>query len=271
MNSIGNKIKGIRLEFGLSQKEFAEKLGITQAAVSAIESGVRNPSTRALKKVSEIFDVDIVWLAELDTKHVSNKSNASKSDYANIVRFLSNEENASIDISKYMQQLYELSIKETHFFLNNRILNEDEFTNCILAEIKNIKKMYSIGLDILDKALLNKISTHLNKKPYQKEHSNADKESIAKALAELNPLLFNDTFAFFLLKRGKFKFINEKEKQMVEKQMLEIFHHKINNDDMIITLIRHNIVKPSELMSMQSAIEDNLMHQYHQQIRRMKF
>ncbi|NLN49806.1 MAG: helix-turn-helix transcriptional regulator [Clostridiales bacterium] len=49
---ISTKIFDYRLEKGLSQKQLAEILGITQAMVSKLESGEYNPTVEQLWKVS---------------------------------------------------------------------------------------------------------------------------------------------------------------------------------------------------------------------------
>lgn len=50
--SISTKISDYRMEKGLSQKQLAEILGITQAMVSKLESGEYNPTVEQLWKVS---------------------------------------------------------------------------------------------------------------------------------------------------------------------------------------------------------------------------
>ena len=57
-----NEIKKIRVDMGLTQREFADKLGVTQASVASYESGRFKPSVKvkvllarlAGKKPSEI-------------------------------------------------------------------------------------------------------------------------------------------------------------------------------------------------------------------------
>lgn len=51
--SISTKIFDYRMEKGLSQKQLAEILGITQAMVSKLESGEYNPTVEQLWKVSK--------------------------------------------------------------------------------------------------------------------------------------------------------------------------------------------------------------------------
>lgn len=56
---IGNFIKKIREENKLTQAEFASKLGVTYQAVSKWENAKNMPDIAILKKISELFDVDI--------------------------------------------------------------------------------------------------------------------------------------------------------------------------------------------------------------------
>ena len=53
MRTIGSIIKTIRLERGLTQKEFAKKAGISYSYVSLIEQNHKNPS---ISRVISIFD-----------------------------------------------------------------------------------------------------------------------------------------------------------------------------------------------------------------------
>lgn len=49
-----------RLESGLSQSEFAKKIGTKQSAVSRLESGSYNPSIAFLGKVAKALGVKLV-------------------------------------------------------------------------------------------------------------------------------------------------------------------------------------------------------------------
>ena len=48
MKNIGKKLKDLRSAFGLTQKEFANKIGITKASINGYENNV-NPLTQAAK------------------------------------------------------------------------------------------------------------------------------------------------------------------------------------------------------------------------------
>ena len=50
----------LRVERGWSQKELAKELGTWQANVSRLEHGQANPTLETLRKLSEVFEVDLV-------------------------------------------------------------------------------------------------------------------------------------------------------------------------------------------------------------------
>jgi len=56
---IGNFIKQIRLENNLTQKDLADKLGVTYQAVSKWENGKNVPDIGIMKQISEEFNVNI--------------------------------------------------------------------------------------------------------------------------------------------------------------------------------------------------------------------
>ena len=58
-DKIGNFIKSIRLEHNLTQKELADKLGVTYQAVSKWENGKNVPDIGIMKQLSEEFNVNI--------------------------------------------------------------------------------------------------------------------------------------------------------------------------------------------------------------------
>lgn len=66
------KIREIRGRVGLSQTEFAEKLGVTQHTVSRWETGLQRPRDTVLMKISQIFgiQVDDVIVAESAPPHL---------------------------------------------------------------------------------------------------------------------------------------------------------------------------------------------------------
>lgn len=59
---MNNRIRIVRNDNGLTQTEFAEKLGLTKNFISLIENGNREPSDRTIKDICRIFAVREEWL-----------------------------------------------------------------------------------------------------------------------------------------------------------------------------------------------------------------
>ena len=59
---IGERIKQLRKTLGLSQEEFARKIGKTKTAISYYESGKRKPEKTTLKLIEEVYNVNPQWL-----------------------------------------------------------------------------------------------------------------------------------------------------------------------------------------------------------------
>ena len=61
--SIGKFIKNLREAKGLTQKEFAKRLGTTQSAVARMEKGAQNFTTETLDRVSKALNKSVIELA----------------------------------------------------------------------------------------------------------------------------------------------------------------------------------------------------------------
>lgn len=59
---IGSRIKQHRNQLGLNQAEYAEKLGLKQGIISAMEKGTRNVSDRTIRIICSEFNVSERWL-----------------------------------------------------------------------------------------------------------------------------------------------------------------------------------------------------------------
>ena len=62
MNSIGEKLKLLRKEKGMTQTEFGETMGFTKQAVSNVENNLSNPSIDFLSKLILCFGINSNWL-----------------------------------------------------------------------------------------------------------------------------------------------------------------------------------------------------------------
>lgn len=90
-----DKIKYIRTCNGLSQNEFAQRLGLSRSYIAGVESGFANVSALFLKCVAFMFDVSEEWLDD-DTKEIKDftsmkdlQSNNGSDEYNRIYSQLS--------------------------------------------------------------------------------------------------------------------------------------------------------------------------------------
>lgn len=68
-----DRIKEIRKHLGLTQKEFANDLGVSLSAVQQWEMGRRNIDDRTIKLISEKFGISEIWLKSGDGEMLDNK------------------------------------------------------------------------------------------------------------------------------------------------------------------------------------------------------
>ena len=71
---MNSRIKMIRQNEGLTQSQFADKIGLSRNYVAMIEIGQREPSDRTISDICRIFDIQEDWL-----KHGLEPMRAAKS------------------------------------------------------------------------------------------------------------------------------------------------------------------------------------------------
>lgn len=62
MTKIKERLKRLRKENGVSQKEVADYIGVSVSAYSNYEQGIREPSLDMLLKLSDFFDTTCDYL-----------------------------------------------------------------------------------------------------------------------------------------------------------------------------------------------------------------
>ena len=65
---MGEKLRSLRTEKKLTQKQVADRIGLAISAVSSYESGSRYPSYEALIKLARIFHVSTDYLLGMTDK-----------------------------------------------------------------------------------------------------------------------------------------------------------------------------------------------------------
>lgn len=59
MERIGEKLKALRLHHGLTTRQLAKALQTSQAQISRIENGLRQPSGDLIVKIADFFNVSL--------------------------------------------------------------------------------------------------------------------------------------------------------------------------------------------------------------------
>ncbi|WP_433748331.1 helix-turn-helix domain-containing protein [Paenibacillus amylolyticus] len=68
MSDLGSKLKKARENKRLTQQEVANKLGVSNGAISGYERSYRDPDTETLKKLADLYEVSLDWLNGRDEK-----------------------------------------------------------------------------------------------------------------------------------------------------------------------------------------------------------
>ncbi len=77
---VGDRIKALREQQGLTQAALAKKLGITRASVNSWEMGISIPSTKYLVELSSLLNVSSDYLLGINTSATVNVSGLSDED-----------------------------------------------------------------------------------------------------------------------------------------------------------------------------------------------
>lgn len=114
---LGDRIKEIRKGLGLTMKAFGSSLGLSESAISRIESGSANPSDGIVKLICSKYHVDYFWLTEGIGEPFLDDMDA-------IVDELAAEKGYDAKTAELVKRLFSLP--------------EDQF-NIVLGMIKNMK------------------------------------------------------------------------------------------------------------------------------------
>jgi transcriptional regulator with XRE-family HTH domain len=59
---IANRFRSLRLKANLSQKEFAQSIGLSQTVIAEIERGAREPSRKVMISIAKEYNISLDWL-----------------------------------------------------------------------------------------------------------------------------------------------------------------------------------------------------------------
>ncbi|WP_163834715.1 helix-turn-helix domain-containing protein [Spartinivicinus ruber] len=139
-----DRLKVVRKFRKLTQKELAEQLHITPAAVAAWETGRSRPNEVIIKRVSEIFDCPYKWLSSDEValgKKWKAGINEDSSSPPNIVEDSASKtygQKAVADEAGFVEEISKLSIRMTKLAFEKRVTASDiQMLKAFLDVIEN--------------------------------------------------------------------------------------------------------------------------------------
>lgn len=108
-STIGERIKELRCEKGLSQLEFSNKLNVSNTTLSMYESNKRIPSDDIKEKIANYFDVSIDYLmCRTNQRNTVSKEQLDHDDFMENVRiqFMDASEKDRDAIYRKISELY---------------------------------------------------------------------------------------------------------------------------------------------------------------------
>ena len=137
MASFSSRLKKLRNEYDLSQKDLAKTLGYSRATIANYEQGVRKPSADILREIANYFEVSLDYLLGRSNIRLSLKNYLTQST-PSILLFINPENGKIVNHSPYALSFYGYSREEllnkTIFEIN--ILPKDKIKS-LLKEAKN--------------------------------------------------------------------------------------------------------------------------------------
>lgn len=61
---MNNRVREVRQQAGLSMRSFGDRLGVSSAAVSKIETGINVPSEQTIRAICSEFNINRDWLVD---------------------------------------------------------------------------------------------------------------------------------------------------------------------------------------------------------------
>lgn len=123
---IGNRVKKVRLQKGISQEQFGELIGIKKAAVSKIENGENSLSKSNLISICRQFNINKDWLlyGTGDMLIPQSKENEIRNFFENII-------SSDTDLAKIQRKFINtlISLDEEEWILLDRFMKKYTLSN----------------------------------------------------------------------------------------------------------------------------------------------
>lgn len=129
-------IRELREERHWTQKQMAEKLGLTRNGYAKIETGKSTPSLERLDEIASLFGVKLFELLKLDSKSVVYQIGEN---YHGNNNYYNNNEKLQTEIDKLKLEMEKLNLIIAH---RDELLKQKE------NYIQVLKKLVSIGEEL---------------------------------------------------------------------------------------------------------------------------
>lgn len=139
ISSFYNRLKSLRIENNLLQKNLAEKIGLAQTTIANYEQGKRFPDETTLLKIADFFNVSLDYLL--------GRSDVNSFDEYYTMR-------NSIQLSKSFINPETLELKNSYFkaLINGNLQIASELIlNAVASDIITVKKLYT---DVFERSLI---------------------------------------------------------------------------------------------------------------------
>ena len=104
--TLGNMIAVLRKEKGMTQLELAEKMGVTDKAVSKWERDLSFPDISSVPKLAEIFGVSVDALMRVQADTKENSTNSKAEDIVNLaLRGIAAAMGIAVAVLSFMDQI----------------------------------------------------------------------------------------------------------------------------------------------------------------------
>lgn len=103
MEYFGIKLKAIRQEHGITQKQLADVMGLAVATISSYETGGNYPSADVLIRICKYFDISADYMLGLSDTREFNMMDLTDEQYQTITSLITQFRrlNNIVDINKY--------------------------------------------------------------------------------------------------------------------------------------------------------------------------
>lgn len=137
MCHFSDKLKKIRIKTGLSQRQLAEKLGVSQNAICNWENGKREPKFETIKEIADLFDVPISYFWNDTPLNISEDFASPDSNTTPIDTKNKND----VKILKTFKSIYPASVEEIKDMLEHmKILQTYELKSTFWEYLQSLNE-----------------------------------------------------------------------------------------------------------------------------------